>query len=278
MSKTLVTFSGKFGDILWSLPTARQVAQESDERKVDFAVMPAYKSLLPLLEFQSWIDKAFVIDDWICTGSPCGDQPWCAPEPAGASYKRVCHLTYRAHPGMQGTPAIALCDYTAWQQGVHLKRPVVPFIEAQPIDVFPPPPLPVLCYSFNGDYFTPKQQFLFRLITRTKDLISWTNVGELPWMQAASLLSQGNPFIGCRSACWVLAMGLGCQTLTYEPNPSRHMAGPWGKVFSCPYGKEHALRMDSPFLAADEAADEILAWRDKYWRREKWDGRTVTTA
>jgi len=269
MSKVLCTFSGKFGDILWSLPTVRELSRRHEE-PVDFAIMPQYKSLLDLLGLQPYIASARVIPNWECTGSPCGDQPWQPPHECEEGYEHVYHLTYRQHPGMGGAPALPLCDFTAWQQGIKLRTPVVPFITAESIDIFPPPPQPVIPVGFNGDYWDMTTQFRFRLTAATASLLSWIDISALPWMQAASLISQMGIFVGCRSALWVLAMGLGARTIVYEPNPSRHAEGHWGRVFGCPYGKEEALSLhQTPHQAGDDAAQRFVDWRDQYWSRER---------
>src|SRR5271170_584409 len=95
--KILCTFSGKFGDIMWSLPTVRQISKNLGTR-VDMGIMPGYKTLLPLLQEQKYINRAYTIDNWECTGSPCGDQPWNPPVDCEEEYSNVFHLTYRRHP------------------------------------------------------------------------------------------------------------------------------------------------------------------------------------
>ena len=272
MSKVLATFSGKNGDILWSLPTVREIAWRHGGA-VDFGIMPQYKNLLPLLNLQPYIAKAFTIDNWIITGSPHGDQPWEAPRVDG--YEVVHHLTYKQHPGW-GCPALPLCDFTAWQQGITLRTPVVPFITCDPIDIFPPPPEPVIPYGFNGDFFDLKQQFLCRLTLRTAGLLGWVDVSTLPFEQVASLIAQAGIYVGCRSACWVIAMGVGARVIVYEPNHARHAEGPFGKVFGCPYGREEPLMFQqTPQQAGDQAAEKVLAWRDQYWSREKKGERAI---
>lgn len=276
-SKTLCTFSGKMGDILWSLPTVRELSKRHGEA-VDFGIMPQYSGLLELLNFQSYISKAEVFPDWICTGSPHGDQPWKPPAKYEIWYEHIYHLTYRAHPGI-GAVALPLCDFIASQQKVELHVPVVPFLEAQDIEVFPPPPQPVLPYGFNGDYADAKQQFLCKLLLNTQGQLAWVDVTNMPFMQAAAVIKKAGIYVGCRSACWVLATGLGAQTITFEPNPNRHAWGRFGDVFSCPYGREQPVRFNaSPQESADLVTDKVLQWRDAHYEREKWDGRTVDIA
>ena len=139
MSNALATFSGKIGDILWSLPTVRELGKRYGP--MDFAVMPQYESLLGLLDAQDYIEHAFVIPEWVCWGSPHGDQPWEAPVEVlskrhtlsvdldvkgdthmmmGYETDHVYHLAYRAHPGI-GAPAMPLVDFIAHQQNLVLE-------------------------------------------------------------------------------------------------------------------------------------------------------------
>src|SRR5437660_1090724 len=95
--KILTTFSGKFGDIITSLPTVRQISKNHGV-KVNMGIMPSYKALVTMLKRMSYIEDAFAIDNWFCQGSPFGDQPWEAPLDMLGSYDKVFHLAYRNHP------------------------------------------------------------------------------------------------------------------------------------------------------------------------------------
>lgn len=247
--KRLCTFSGRFGDILWSLPTVREVARKHGQA-VDMAIMPAYRSLLPLLELQPYIDKAFVIDDWNCVGSPYGDQPWETPRQEG--YDEVFHLTYRYHP--QGSVCVA--DFIAAQQGLKLPgSAAIPFITA-PIDSLSAKE-GTITYAFNPMYAEQKAQF-FTALQRLVPAI-WVDVSKLSWCDAAAIIDSAGLFVGCRASNWVLAMGLGVQTVTYEPHPNRWRGGPFGKVFSGPLGTWEASTGVEPLQAAQDAAKVIQA-------------------
>jgi hypothetical protein len=272
--KILCTFSGKYGDILWSLPTARHLARKYD-RKVDFAVMPAYESICPLIEQQEYIEKCFVIPDWICTGSPYGDQPWQAPvQSVGMdvgvqakihdyrtllTYDRVHQLTYRSHPGMGSSAALPLVDFIAWQQGLQLDT-VIPFLTAKKTRAHGGCLL--VAYGFNDQYENEKKQFLEALTKRAPRDVIFRNVALDSWTEAAEVLAEADLFIGCRSANWVLALGLGRETITYEPHPSRHSLGPLSKIFGCPYGNETPLPLE-PETAARMAAEIIGKKREQ---------------
>lgn len=293
MSRYLCTFSGKYGDILWSLPTAKFLAEKVVGERVDFAMMPYYKSLLPLLVEQSYIDRAFVIEDWLRTHSNHGDQPWQPPkwveelgclvmEPkmrtSGVTqkylpYDRCWHLTYRGHPGITA-PEMPLVDFIAYQQGVSFNGwAPVPFLdvgdtveeEAWKIHFSSGPMREVIAekrlvtYAFNEQYAELKRAFYERLWAEaSKEGFEFFNVSEVGWKEATWLIKKSLVYVGCRSACWVLANGLGKTAITYEPHPSRHKGCHLGKVFGNPYGNEVALPFGMPPEVAGQAAAGLL--------------------
>jgi hypothetical protein len=274
MSKYLCTFSGKFGDILWSLPTAKYIAEKIVGGSVDFAVMPYYKSLLPLLADQSYIEKAFVIESWLRVHSNHGDQPWQPPnvnQPSGEPYQQQWHLTYKGHPGISA-PEMPLIDFTAYQQKIIFSESPIPFLTVRDLEHnleevnFPSGSLPqviaekrLVTYSFNEQYAEPKKEFFESLWLNTREAnLEFLNVSEMGWREAAWCISKSLSYVGCRSACWVLAMGLGQESLTFEPHPSRHKDCHLGKVFGCSYGREIALPFGPPPAVMGETAASML--------------------
>jgi hypothetical protein len=249
--KILCTFSGKFGDILWSVPTVKHIADHTGEL-VDFGIMPAYESLLPLLNRQPYIDHAFVIKDWICVGSPHGDQPWEAPVPEG-SYDKVYHLTYRNHPGYQSP---ALIDFIAAQQGMTLQNPL-PCIEAErskwlnKVDDY-------VTFSFNEQIRDKKDELIARLTASFGEELPFIDVTKESWERAAELVRDSVMHLTDRSALWVLACLVGQKEIySFEPNSSRNQSGPFGKVFGCPYVQEKSFHynaqvdMVAPFIRSE---------------------------
>ena len=238
--KTLCTFSGKYGDILWSLPTAKHIAEKIVGDKVDFGIMPQYKSLIPLLMEQSYINTAFDIENWICTGSPHGDQPWQPPADAEDGYDKVYHLGYRSHPGIGGI-ALPLIDFIAHQQDIKLDNPV-PFLSVKEKLERPGVPFMFVGMAFNEQHAEEKKVFadiIKELDGQTVEgmFIYISDLTKLTWLDAALRLETCDLFVGDRSANWVLAKGFDKTCVTFEPNHSRHATGPFGKIFGCPYGK-----------------------------------------
>lgn len=249
--KILCTFSGKIGDILWSLPTVRALREISEQSNsvshpneatlvtLDFGIMPQYKSLIPLLNMQSYIDNAFTIDDWECIGSPWGDQPW-EPQHVPEGYDKVFHLTYQRHPSSNE----ALIDFIAAQQGLKLTDPMVPFIHARQYEgELKKHFRKVICYAFNELYSVEKAAFYNTLVHISAGEFLFSDVSKYSWVTAVDAIANCLTFVGCRSSNYVVANGVGQRNIfIYEPHPSRNMTGPLGYTFSNP----HATAIESP--------------------------------
>lgn len=269
MSKILTTFSGKYGDILWSLPTVKAIAAMHGT-KVDFACMPQYDNnrFLELIGMQPYVDKAFPMEDWKLMHSNYGDQPWNPPQhtkcvcaPGGGypckngDYETCYHLGYRSHPGIVFGKATntALIDFIAEQQGIRLKDPL-PFLDV------PSATGAMIAYAFNDQYDDLKKRFLLKL-TEVFDgqIFGLVNTNEFSWVEAASIIKGAAAFVGCRSANWVIANGVRQQIICYEPHPARNQFGHLGEVFGCPYNdRVHNFRHDVAPEAAAETTAEIL--------------------
>lgn len=255
--KILTSFSGKFGDILWSLPTVRHISRVHGQ-PVEMMLMPAYSSLIPLLEQQSYISKAFVNEQWICEGSPAGDQP-AIPQNHEAltwDYDKIYHLTYRHHPGIHYTGK-SLIDFIAVQQGYELQEPVCPFIEvASDKEQF-------IAFAFNSDYASEKKVFWDTFSSQVK--IDCVDVSKLPWHAAAEVINSAQAFIGCRSANWVIAHGVAQKNIfVYEPNSSRGSFA-FSNVFGNPHWKDtnHNLILPPQHWTPEKASEAAIEWVSK---------------
>ena len=250
--KILCSFSGKFGDILWSLPTVRHIARLYDT-SVEFMIMPTYLSLTPLLEQQSYISKVIVNDAWLCTGSPHGDQPWCPQNDTEISwgYDKVFHLGYRYHPGIHYTGK-AVIDFLAAQQNFILEEPVCPFIEVTS------EPGECIAYAFNLEYANEKHIFW----SKFKKAINLpvVDVTTLPWHASAEIIKSAIAFIGDRSSNYVIANGVAQKNLfTYEPNPSRNYRA-FNNVFGNPHWTVYDNYGDN---SPEQSADVVIEWMNK---------------
>ncbi len=273
MSDLLCTFSGKFGDIIFSLATVKAIS-ELFNRRVDFRCMPYYQSLIPLVASQPYIETAGVYEDWIRTHSNHGDGPWQPPERYEKEYKQFWHLSYRGHPGITA-PEMPLIDFTAFQQGIRLKEPVIPFIFAD--DTVEPLATPIhfssgqfmevvnqnrlVAYAFNEQYEQQKKEFFASLYSETQGAVEFFNLNTVGWKEAAWVISKSLLFVGCRSANWVVAQGLGKEAVIFEPHPARHAKGHLGRVFSCPYGRETPMPFGMPAIESGKVAAAIIKSR-----------------
>ena len=288
MSKTLVTFSGKYGDILWSLATVKRLAELRGEA-VDFACMPQYESLTELINAQAYIQNAYVLTDWQMLHSNFGDQPWnppghnnCLVDPhhkctAGKGYDYCYHLGYRQHPGrVMGGQEMQLIDFTAWQQGIRFAENPIPFLTAPTPETWKLHQHPYVAVAFNEQYKELKDRFMDVLFPAVGgfDMI---NVSKLPWADAAYVIRHAVAFVGCRSANWVIACGLGQRSFTYEPHPARHRAGHLGYVFGCNYACEVTSTINGPpEQEAGIAANVLRQWIKQTEEEQNAVTQTIT--
>ena len=252
--KTLVTFSGRFGDAIWSLPAVREIAKR--EGSVDFAMMSQYASLVPLLEAQSYIAKAFAINEWKLEGESAGCQPWKSPDFVGREqYVKVIDMTYRQHPHIRH-----LAEWIARDAKVRLREPLLPFLQADGVEWVLP--TPVIAYGFNSLYHESKMEFLLSLREKLNDF-TFVDTTKLPWLSAAALIKSALCFVGCRSSNYALAHGVGQNVIVFEPHPART-----GWTFAWPYGTEFDATTVSPEDSAALAAGMIHVWQEG---QGKWD-------
>ena len=270
MSKYLCTVTGKFGDALWQLATAKLIADTVVKGKVDIGLMEPYGSLIPLLASQRWIDTAAVIKEWKVQGSPYGDQPWEAPMLYPEMYEKVWHLGLRCHPGIH-TKSMPLIDFIAGQQGFQFSGTPAPWLvsEIMPnldfIIAHVTVEIPYVAYAFNGGHAGLKQMVVGSL----EGKFAMVDVTKFPWHPAAYVIKNAIGFVGDRSSNKVLAHAVGQKNIIcYEPNRARNKFGPFGDVFGFPYGEEYTWQWNvHPAQVTEEAALKI-----QEWQKEKANG------
>ena len=248
MSRILCTFPGKFGDLLWALPTVRAIA-EAAEAKVDLLVAPPYRGICPLIQAQSYLDACWDAADWqVQQTAPM--TPW-APTTVPEGYDRVVHLGYRGWPDRE------LAEYT-YASG----RQYYPDLPLAPLDLRPwitayrtDASHPRVIVGWSEEHFELKIGLLLLLAARFQSApvefwwlrpwgrrydaidVRWQfedsfqpmgvfgphgTIIRCDWSSAAGLMATGTVFLGCLSALWVLANALGLPTVICEPNPQRH--------------------------------------------------------
>jgi hypothetical protein len=215
----LVTFSGKHGDAIWAAQSARALALTGVE--VDFAMMPRYSAIQPLLKIQPYIRDAFPLPGWEQQHDMWGAQPRIPPwVPDG--YDAVHHLTYDQHPREP------LVMWGLNRLGLPMPEPPVPFLFA-PSEREPH----LVTYAFNGGQRAQKENLL-ALIRVSVPRARFECVEHIPFDAAARRINAADWFFGCRSANYVVAMGLGKRCLTIEPDGGRRST-----VFGFPAAIEH---------------------------------------
>lgn len=249
-TKVLATFPGKYGDILWALPTVRAVS-EAAGAPVDLIIAGAFESIVPLLERQPYLRRVWALEAWqVQDTAPItprvppttlpGGQPIVEFEPG--IYDRVLHLGYDGWPGWalpETTYRRAVADLAC--DAPHLLRALPdldlnrPWITAPFRWVTRPYPVAV---GFTDEHFELKfglWSLLFRRALReqpdAQTLINvshsprWETEGEFggfDWETAASAIAQSEVFLGDCSALHVLACALGVPCVLMEPAPARH--------------------------------------------------------
>ncbi len=236
---------GKFGDILWSLPTVRAIS-EAAGAPVDLAVSKNYGSICPLIAIQPYIATCVNFLDWeVRDTAPMTPQRPPNPPPPDA-YDKVIHLGYERWPMNLLPMEIYLQATGQWGSalpGLELDRP---WIEVKAGKQYRQR---VMC-GFTDEWFELKYG-LVHLIDRAffeyddafdtqltdSGLLAfwpsaipgsrWAKEGGVcsdrsSWMETAVDFAGADLFLGCLSSLWVLANALGIPTVIMEPAEARH--------------------------------------------------------
>lgn len=236
--KVIVTHPGKFGDILWALPTVRALAQTcmtvlGPRRRspIDFVTSKEHGSICNLVESQPYIRTAWS-EEWPVSGAPL--QPASCPFVNGSPNDQVLNLGYLQWPTK------SLPFYTAAFNGVdrselHLERP---WIEVPPMD----DDGCSISVGFSEEHIELKMGILLSLASRFPEFhfdvlvppvrvrhYEWVgltlnrcHIIPCGWTDAARIIKSSTVFLGCLSALWVLANAVGTPTVIVEPNELRH--------------------------------------------------------
>lgn len=90
------SFPGKIGDALYSLPTVRQISKIYNT-KIDFYTSTYCRGLKNLIEYQPYINKCIVSENYQIKRYDMGIQPWLMPINT-TGYDKVFHLGYKTVP------------------------------------------------------------------------------------------------------------------------------------------------------------------------------------
>lgn len=243
MTRILCTFPGKYGDLLWALPSVRAIS-EAVGGPVDLVIAGAYQGLLPLLELQPYLGKVTALPAWeVQDTAPMTPR---TPPLDAQEYDLVLHLGYRGWPQHPLPIETHDCACSQWPTGY----PDLPALDLTRPWITPPAwaanlKQQAVAVGFTEEYFELKVG-VYQLIQAYPDADQRVNLSVGPrwrgeyctstssgmsWDTAAAWLSRSAVFLGCNSALHVLACAIGTPVVIMEPNPQRHHEIFW------PYGK-----------------------------------------
>lgn len=249
----LATMPGKFGDILWSLPTVRLLCEfrqrELTSQQVDFMTSPKYSSILNLIQRQSYILETWTGEGWdVQETAPM--TPREPPKCPCDDYDAIHHLGYHQWPtqslpyeirGNSALPSFDLHLDTPWITGF-------PCIATHPGKTCSwcekkPNSKPVIAVGFSSEYIELKMGVLLGLVCAISNvewrlilppeeighrawaweaLCGYVEFVEADWERSAREIAAADLFLGCLSSMWVLANAVGTPTVIMEPNSQRH--------------------------------------------------------
>lgn len=235
--RVLVSFPGRAGDLLWSLPSVRAIS-EALGHPVDLQICGAFGGLTELLLAQPYLHSVWADPRWQLVPP----EEWRAPR-LPQDYDRVIHLGYRGWPKLPLPMEVyqtALQDpQTPPLAPLDLDRPwitVTPFAYAAH----------TAAVGFSDNHFELKYG-LYTLLNRSLRPLfplaapgsRWALEGRVApssWLAAASLIAGATVFLGCNSGLHVLACALGIPCVIVEPMVDRHNPIFW------PFGMDGRVR------------------------------------
>lgn len=287
----LCTMPGRYGDILWSLPTVRAIKRFHMPCKLVLVVSQKYSRgrFLELLQGQDYIDevRAATPEVWpiqetapITPLSPYMTSPVCRIDEARPD--RTFHLGYQAWPtlplAMQG-----LANATELEPRIAQHFSLNPWIV--PIQETWKSTLPGVFVGFSDEHIELKMGVLAAVTERFPlhhfdvvyasgqrhrewQLLSrYNRISLTPasWVNAATFMTQSVCHLGCLSAPWVLANAVGIRAVVFEPNQQR-----WNPIFfhsGQPDGPDNRLVLGNDGLPTFDARHVGDALRDVLFGR-----------
>ena len=236
----IATHPGRHGDIAWSLPTIRCLAQAYGE-PIHLRLSAKYGSdgFMELLRAQPYLASVHALEHWqVEETAPISPR---APEMLWASQARaVYHLGYEGWP----SPDLPRDVYhrCADLEEVPDPRPELPELDlttpwitvSYPDDDATAFRAPWTC-GFTDEHFELKYGLWALLMENPEVPAQGMLVGSSPrwkyeapdgsgcsWVTATRWIARSKVFLGCCSALHVLACGLGVPVIMMEPSAARH--------------------------------------------------------
>ena len=238
--KYAVTLPGKIGDILWALPTVREIARESGE-KVRLIIPAMWKGVAPLLKAQDYVGEVTELDgkEWpIRMEAPI--QPWYPPGIFHRPGEMVINLGHSGWPSAPLPFQYWLNLAERWPGLVKKTKPdMSPWI--QPHRMGMRMDFPQIYYGMSEQWIELKAGVLVALAESLYALIRVPGLpggrhmefefesrngevffSEAGWIDSARIMSLCHLYVGCCSSQWVLACAMGVPVVLFDPDPGRH--------------------------------------------------------
>ena len=242
--RVLVSFPGRYGDMLWALPAVRALSRRLGH-PVALALSAKYGGLAPLLRQQPYLEDVWVLPSWeVQETAPM--TPRVPPgvitgaDPDEETYDLTLHLGYRGWPARPLPFETLDCLNAQLPQfpselelSVAIPERELALDEPWITAPAPYPPEEVVV-GFSDEHFELKVG-LVDLLSHHVNLTVCLPPGSrwqtewrfddgpgMDWLDCAALLQSGPVFFGCCSALHVLAVALGKPCVIMEPAPARH--------------------------------------------------------
>lgn len=260
---TLCTFPGRYGDLIWALPTVRAIARRMGEA-VDLAVAAPFARICPLLAPQPYIGHCTALPHWTVQDT-APISPRIPPHAEDGRIRRynpaiptefvevydhVLHLGYRGWP-LPNVVAHTLDTANLEGEGSPLRR--FPFLAFPDLSLAEPwihvPPTGQRCdlsIAFTDEHFELKfglallvlEQFSRRNPDMTYAVLcpagsrwaretwapTWRSLKVLDWMGYATVFADARVVLADCSGAHALAVAMGKPVILMEPNAHRHNA------------------------------------------------------
>jgi hypothetical protein len=263
MKRILTSFPGRFGDLIWALPTVRAISETYGE-PVDLYIAGEFGGIAPLLKLQPYIDEVMADPSWSLSDD------WRPPHFSSAGYDHVYHLGYRRWPELPLPIEIfqtSLIEHE-WVSPLDLTRPwITPpsrLSKAAQVDFYGEGPK--IAVGFTECHFELKYGLLSLLREHDRDWSLATCMGPTGrwgeeagegmcnWLEAAACISQADLFFGDCAALHVLAVAMNRPCVIVEPmearlNPIFWALGKDGPQVTLVRGLDHKATFDARHCA-----------------------------
>lgn len=271
----LVTFPGKLGDLLYSLPAARALGRRLG-LPVELMTSAYCAAALPLLERQPYLAGVHLDPAYRLQALGFGCQPWRMSEPPG--YRRVLHLGFRPQRARRLAFRQHLIEYFFLSLGHHYGIALEPELDESYLFLEPPPPLaPYLLLHPWGQSLEQAAPAGFRealfdywrrlvglaalpvrlVLGPGEDAGPLARLGEVhrppDLLELARLIRDAACFLGVESAPAAVANGLKVPRLVLDYFGNALPTGPRGGSF----------RLDEPVEAVCRRLEGLLADREQ---------------